>query len=426
MQRKEGKKIFQGYWVVAGAWLAMFVSAGSQYSFAVFQPVLLEEFGWTRGMISTGFTLNMILMIGMGLIGGILVDKIGPKRTVIIGGVIGAVGMALLGSVTKLWHFILIYGALLPVGLGLSYYVVNVSTVRRWFVRRASTMVAVALTGSGLGIVFWTPVAHQFIKNFGWRTGYVWFGVFLLIGCVLGGLLLKKNPESYGLHPDGDIPSPDTDAQKDPPVLEVIWGVKDVLRTSTWWTQILGQSGYNIAIAGLLAHLITWGANDIGIPMGTMVSIYSVGFVSFAVVGRLVSGVVSDWLIARYRYSRKPMLYFCSFGVAGALFLCPAVEGPRTLIAASCLLGFCYGSGLSIWPVYLADLFGVGNLPVLFGLGGVFNGPMPALGPVLYGFSYDITGSYNTAFIITGILCVLSGIAIYFIRVPVKSKPLTV
>lgn len=74
--------------------------------------------------------------------------------------------------------------------------------------------------------------------------------------------------------------------------------------------------------------------------------------------------------------------------------------------------------------VYVGDLFGMRNLPVLFGIGGLFTGPIPALGPVLYGFSYDLTGSYNTALVITGILCVLSGIAIYFITMPVKSKVL--
>lgn len=150
--------------IVIGAWLAMFVSAGAQYSFAIFQPVLLEEFGWTRGMISLGPTLNVITMLIFGLVGGYLVYHIGPKWAVIIGAVIGGIGVALLSTITQVWHFILIYGVLVPIGIALSYWIATIATVRRWFMRRAALMVSVVMMESGLGIVFLVPAAHARIE----------------------------------------------------------------------------------------------------------------------------------------------------------------------------------------------------------------------------------------------------------------------
>jgi OFA family oxalate/formate antiporter-like MFS transporter len=200
------------------------------------------------------------------------------------------------------------------------------------------------------------------------------------------------------------------------------WEVKEVFKTSTWWLQIAAQCGYNIAVTGMLAHFITWGAKDLGFTMGTMVAIYSMVFVLSAVLGRLAAGLISDWSMARFGLSRKPVLYFCAFGVATAVFLCPFVNNIYSLAFVAVILGFSYGSGMPIWPVYLGDLFGVASLPVLFGIGGIFVGSLPALGPILFGFSYDITGSYNTAFVIAASLSLLSGIAIYFIKPPKRKK----
>ena len=104
------RKFFFGYIVVLGAWLAMFVSAGAQFSFSIFQPYLLKEFGWSRGMLSLGFTLNLLTMPIFGLLGGYLVDRIGPRWTVVIGAVFGGIGMVLLSTITQVWHFILLYG----------------------------------------------------------------------------------------------------------------------------------------------------------------------------------------------------------------------------------------------------------------------------------------------------------------------------
>jgi len=123
MVEKGRRQFFYGYVVVIGAWLAMFVGGGTQFSFSIFLPALIEDFGWTRGMLSLGLTLNLLFMPVFGLLSGYLVDRIGPRRTVIIGAIIGGIGVALLSTVIQIWQFILIYGVLVPMGVGLSYII---------------------------------------------------------------------------------------------------------------------------------------------------------------------------------------------------------------------------------------------------------------------------------------------------------------
>ena len=413
------RRFFYGYVVVFGAWLAMFVSGGAQFSFSIFLPSLLEDFGGTRGMLSLGFTLNLVLVPVVGLVGGYLVERIGPGRAVVIGAVIGGSGVALVSTVSQIWQFILLYGLLIPAGIGLSYIVVTVSTVRRWFMRKAGRMVALAMSGSGLGIVFLVIAAHAMIESWGWRTSYIALGVVLLVGAVMGGLLLKKDPELAGTYPDGVKPTEaELKARADFVVRGEKWSVREALKTPSWWLFIGAHLGSEVALLGLLVHLITWGSLDLGIPRGTMVLIYSYGFVLAAVLGRLFGGFISDWYMARFGISRKPILYLATLGVGLGAFLCLGVGGVSGIVLVSLLLGFCYGSGLAVFPTYLGDLFGVGNASVLFGAAGLFVGVIGAVGPVLYGFSYDATGSYNLAFMVTGVICLVSTLCLFRLKPP--------
>lgn len=424
MASEPRRRFFYGYAIVFGSWLAMFVSAGAQYSFAIFQPALLDEFGWTRGMISLGPTLNIFTMLLFALAGGYLIDRIGPRWTVIIGAAIGGVGVAMLSMVTQVWHFIVLYGVLAPLGISLCYWIAPVSTVRRWFMRRAALMVAITMSGSGLGIVLLVPAAHSMIEAWGFRTGYVAFGVILVVGAVLGGLLLKKDPESSGTHPDGMRPTEEElNARSDFVARAEHWSVREAMRTSSWWLLIGAHLGHSVALMGLLNHLIIWGTVDIGIPSGTMVMIYSYVFVLSAVVARLLGGFTSDWYMSRFRASRKPIMYVNILGVGLGVFLCPLVGSSLAMALVVLLLGFSYGLGLAIFPTYLADLFGVGNLPVLFAVLGLFIDGFAATGPVFYGLTYDATGSFNLAFIITGVLCAISAVCLFFIKAPKKKEP---
>lgn len=416
-------KMFYGYWVVAGAWLAMVVSSGAQFSLSIFMPALIKDFGWTRTSISAGLTVAMITMPLAGLVAGYLVDKIGPRWTVVIGSVIGAVAMFLLSQISQIWHFIVAYGVLLATGIAMSYMIATVSTVRRWFMKRAALMVAIAMTGSGFGMVLLVPTAAILIMMFGWREAYMIFGVILLVGGTIGGLLLKKDPESEGTYPDGEKPDEQMMKMRADYIARAEkWSVAEVFKTSSWWYLNLAQMGYIMAVLGLIAHMITWGTVDLHIPRDTMVKIFSFVFIMSAVLGRLVTGFSADWIMSRFGMTRKPFLYLCTFGVAVGMFFCPYVKDAQALILASIILGFSYGSGLALFPVYLGDLFGVVNMPVLFGYIGLFIAGFGSIGPLLYGISYDKTGSYDLAFMITGVLCVISGIFLYLLKPPVKAK----
>ena len=420
-----GRKVFYGWAVVAGAWLAMFVSSACLSSFSIFAPELEAEFGWTRSALSVGYTLNTVVIAIAGLAAGMLADRIGIRRLTLIGAAVGGLGIALLCLTTRLWQFHLLFGVLAPAGIALCFIVPTVATVRRWFMRRAALAVAVAMTGSGLGTVILLPAFHRMIEGIGWSSSYIVLGVILFTGAALGGLLLKKDPESAGTYPDGvQLTGEEIESRADFLARAEKWSVREAFSTSAWWLLALSQF-FNIAVVGIIAHMVFWGHSDLGIPEANVVRMLSL-LVLAAVVGRLFGGFFSDWYMARFRISRRPVLYVCTLSVALGCLLAMGAGSESELLLVSLLIGFGYGIGLSVLPAYLGDLFGVVSVPTLYGIMFFISaGLIGAIGPVLYGFIRETQGSYDLAFMITAALCLFSALTLSLIRTPAKRKRLS-
>ena len=419
------RPIFYGWVVVVGAWLAMLVSSASISSFSIFAPELESQFEWTRMMSSWGFTLNTVTISVFGLVGGMLADRIGVRRLVLTGAVIGGLGMTLLSQTSQLWHFYLLFGVIAPAGIALCFIVPTVATVRRWFMRKAALAVGIAMTGSGLGMVLLVPLYQRLIETVGWNSAYIIIGTVLIVGGTAGGMLLKKDPESSGMHPDGIAPAAGVFVWRaDFAARNQIWSVKEVLKTSTWWLLMLSQF-FQITIIGLISHMVFWGNEDLGIAKGAVVGILSL-FALAAVMGRLVAGFLSDWYMSRFGSSRKPALYVCTISVALGSLLSMWAGNQTELLLVCLLIGFGYGIGMAVFPAYLGDLYGVVSVPTLFGImflctAGLFG----SIGPVLFGFFHDAYGSYDMAFLTTAILCFISVATLFMIKPPVKRKAVT-
>jgi len=174
-----------------------------------------------------------------------------------------------------------------------------------------------------------------------------------------------------------------------------------------------------VIVIAMLGHLKVWVDKDLELGEGyavVMVSLLAV----MAVLGRLCGGIVSDVLMDRF--GRKPVLYFCILGVTVCALFGLAVDSRTTVALFAALLGLSYGSGVGIFPTYLGDLYGVVSMPVLLGFVGMESASVGALGPWLFGAIYDRMGSYDLAFIVAGIFCILSLICLVLIKPPVKRK----
>jgi len=140
-----------GWGLVLAGFVTFAVSAGLMHSYPVFFVAFLAAFGWSRAEASLAYSASQLLTGASSPVVGFLVDRIGPRRLVLLGGVMLAAGLALSARVTSLWHLILLYGVLMTVGANCLGLVVITPLISRTFVERRGLVLSIVQAANGFG-----------------------------------------------------------------------------------------------------------------------------------------------------------------------------------------------------------------------------------------------------------------------------------
>lgn len=388
----------------------LFVAYGAQYSFGVFLAALLEEFQWSRASLAGVFSLYAFMYATLGSVAGQLTDRFGPRMVIsggalLLGGALG--GMSL---VTTLWQPYVLYGLIAGLGMSAAYVPCN-ATVVRWFIARRGLAVGLAMSGASAGTFVVPLLAQYVVSRVGWRAAYVIFGAGLVVCILLIAPLMRRDPESLGLEPDG-VPRP----RGVPPTRvpdPASWPLSRALRSGVFWAlaATFGVSWIPVFIP--LVHLVPF-ARDLGFsPMTAAWVVSSLG--AGAVAGRLVMGSLSD------RIGRRTALRVALITqtVACAGFL--ATQGLLTLLAAAVLYGFGYAAVSTLFPALIGDYFGRAHAGAIVGALFAIAGCLGGVGPVMAGALYDATGGYGTTWVLCAALNALSLVFLGLARPPARS-----
>lgn len=379
------RPLYLGWVVVTGAFLILFMAYGTQYAFGVFFAALLDEFGWSRASLSGAFSVYAFAYGGFGLLSGYLTDRWGPRAVIALGGLFLGAGLAGMSLTSALWHPYVLYGLVAALGMSTTYVPCN-ATVAKWFVRRRGLAVGLASAGGSLGTFALPPVAHLLVARLGWRWAYVVFGAAVMLTLNAVATVMRRDPESAGLRPDGDPAPPDRAAPGDGG-----WSAGRATRTAAFWLLFAIFSATWIPVFIPLVHLVPL-ARGLGIPpllAATLVSALGIA----AMAGRLIMGAASD------RIGRRPALAL-ALGLQAAAFLVLAAAGTlAALYAAAVTFGFSYGAVSTLFPAVVADFFGRERAGGVVGLLFALAGSMAAWGPLAAGWIFDRRGSYDLAWL---------------------------
>ena len=372
--------IFYGWRIVAAAFLVLFTAYGAQYSFGVFFAALLDEFGWSRAGLAGVFSLYAFAYSVFAFPAGRLTDRWGPRAVITAGGVFLGVALAAMAGVSRLWQPYVLYGVVAAIGMGTAYVPCS-STVVKWFARRRGLAVGLAGSGGSVGTFALPPLAQWLVSAIGWRAAYVVFGAAVLATLAGVARVMRREPESMGLHPAG---APASGA--------VVPGVRlaAALRAPALWLLGIALTATWIPVFIPLVHLVSL-ARDLGHGAATgawLVSALGAG----AVAGRLTMGPISD------RIGRKPALVFGTAAQAAAFVAYAQVASVEGLAAATVAFGYSYGAVSTLFPAAVADFFGRATAGSIVGFLFMSAGSMAAWGPVAAGAIYDAFGSYAPAF----------------------------
>lgn len=402
-------KIFHGWWIVAaGCVVWVFDSATFGYGLSVFYKRIIDDFGWTRAQVAGAISLSTLEGGMLGGVGGLLVDRFGPRPVMIVGVTFMSLGLVMLSRVTTLFQFYLVLMGLVAVGHSLSFLVPIDTTVANWFIKRRGTAFgllrgAISIGAAGVPLLAW------FITQYGWRTAFVAAGIGTFVIGMAATFVMRRPPEYYGLLPDGETGEqgadpvtapadkaassllPATKAAGVPRAPDIGMTPRQALNTQAFWVISFAFSLRMMVTGAVLLHAIPL-VEDMGYSTATAATVLgSIGVVSLT--GRIGGGWLCDSVgTKRVAVGSVVILAISTLVLAFAqslwmIVLFVAIYAPS------------YGCQVAAMPSMRADYFGRLAFGTISGLSGVIMMGGAMLGPFFAAYVYDSTGSYQIAFL---------------------------
>src|SRR5713101_8207734 len=391
------------------AWTRLFaalllsaIGGVGMWSVIVALPAVQAEFGVARSAASLPYTVTMISFGFGGILMGRLSDRFGILAPVVGGTIVLGLGYAVASQATSLWQFILAQGLLVGVA-GSASFAPLIADTSLWFTRHRGLAVSIISSGSYLAGTVWPPVVQHFIQSVGWRRTYLGIAIFCVATMLPLTLALRRRSPLLApvasWAPRASSP-PSRPLGMSPAALQTVL----VIAGLSCCVAMSMPQVHMVAYAGDLGNGAARGAQMLSLMLG------------FGVVSRLASG----WICDRIGGRRTLLLGSSLQALALVLFL--PFDGLASLYILSALFGLVQGGIVPAYAVIIREFFppeeagvrvGTVLMATVFGM---------ALGGWMSGVIFDLTGSYQTAFL-NGVLWNLLnlGIAVGLLRQPGRS-----
>ena len=406
---KRSNPTFFGWRMVAVAFIVDFIAVGFFfYSYSVFFKSIAAEFGDSRLGVSIGISVTQGVGALLAPFIGRALDRFPLKRIMAAGAVSMGTGFLLLGLVQTPLQFYLVLGVFIGFGAGAMGQLATSKLVSNWFVLKRGTALGIAATGISVSGVLMPATTAWLIGEFGWRNGFVAYGVITLV--IVVPLILRlvvSRPEDFGLLPDGAA-----EAATLPPPRPAL-RTAEYIRNSNFWYLLITIGLLFCIQSATLIHMVPQ-LTDRGIDL-ISASVIASSTALFGVMGKLIYGALVD------RWDVRWALWLAiAFQVAGQLFMLFGNGYSGFLIGAS-LFGFGMGGIVPMQGAVVGAAFGRENFGRVLG---AMRPPMAIihlLGVPFAGWVYDSTGSYEPAFLTFLGLYAITTLVVLGIRVETRS-----
>jgi len=388
-EEKVNEEFRRERWVVLFGGFLLSLMGGMSYAWGSFVLPLVQNWGWTTAQANMPFTV-MIIVFSIAMIpAGWLQDKFGPRKVAAVGAVLFLVGYSLAALMlfysNPLW-LTLTYGGGVGIACGLTYSTIA-PTARKWFADRPGFAVSIAVMGFGLAAVVFAPLKKGMIRYLGVDGTLFVIGIFVAVVAFIGARLIKNPPQEWS------PPSPSNSYNEKEEETNVT--PREFIKTPRFyilWLALASVIGGGLTAIGLLTAY-----GELELQLAPAFAALAVSFYSLANgVGRPAMGWLAD------RWGAIKVMIGVYIIQATVFIIFPwAATTPLRLFVCSLLLGLGYASTFALFPVVVAAVSGTKHLGMNYGL--VFSAfGLGAVTSLIGSWFLDITGSFNTAFLLAG------------------------
>lgn len=395
-------------WLVTFSGTGINLALGILYAWSLTKGAIEKEFGWKAEQLNDPYALCCLVFAFAMILAGRCQDKLGPRLTASIGGLLVGAGFVLVSTTNSYAIWLLGFGVLAGIGIGFGYSSATPPALK-WFPPAKTGLIAgLVVAGFGLAPVYLAPTSQYLLGHFGVQKTMLILGVaFTVIVCGLAQML-RNPPAGYVA---GDKPAAAGAAAK-PAITSSTPG--EILRTPGFyllWVIYFIGSGAGLMVIGSVSGMAK---KSMGESAFIAVAVMAIGNAA----GRIVSGMLSD------RIGRRWTLMIVLLFQAGLMFLAiPLISSkttaPALIVLVASLIGFNYGANLSLFPSFTKDLWGLKNFGmnygVLFTAWGVGGLVLPRLQQML---TANSGGSYQSSFVTAGGLLLVGALLTLAIKPP--------
>ncbi len=399
----EQKKSFYGWTIAVMCFITFGLSTGiPYYAGPFFYDYYAQSFGWSKKEITFGFPIAALLTLWVG---PLLVPKLSPRKSIIIG--TGLTALAFLGFSQMTGSLPVYYGLWLLYILGyiLSGPIAHQVIVSQWFKKRRGVAIAIVYTGVGLAAAFVPKyLARPVTETYGFRTALMVLGGLLLLAWPIAWFVLRDKPAEMGQYPDGaDTPSAEVKVEP----RSIGW----LTSQRAFWLLLIGSMTSIGAIGSVNQHMKfvfqSQGFTDQTVLNATWATANFWVMVS-SIGGRLFMGWMAD------KFNKKWVMLGTYALVAATIPLLQMITpaNPDNLYIFAILFGFGLGADYMLIPLMAAEQFGVNTLARAMAI--IL--PTDTIGqtwcPYLVSYIQESTGSYPVALTVVFGLAALGAVAI--------------
>ena len=413
--------IFYGWWLAGISALVMVVGTVPVFQgMPVWFVVLEKNFGWSRTQLSLAFSLTRVEGTIMGPISGYLIDRLGPRRMVLIGLFTIGVGFVLFSRISHLWQFYFAF-MIMTSGMGIGTWLPMMTVLNNWFIKSRSTAMAIAMEGFAVGGIVIIPILAWSLdsKNVGpegWRYTALVIGLAVIALSFPVSKLVRNKPEDHGLLPYGrsNLRHQNTDVSPEYQNDDRDYTWRQAIRTRTFWLISMGHASTSLVVVTLMVHLGTM-LSDRGF------SIQTIGWVVATQTGvtalfNIVGGYIGDKIPIRIA-----LFIFSVIQTAGLVILLIAYT-PSMVYIFAIVYGIGFGGRTPLTTSIRGAYFGRKAFASITGISMIPMNILHLAAPLFAGIMFDLTNSYDIPFGIIAIVSLIGGFLFLLLGSPANMK----